>query len=712
MNDISDHEMLEQQVTTPVKDVAASLSRTPKGKIVYDRDPLTPIVQSSFRSKSGVLLPEVIFNRHTSLLNESPVNLNSFSQPSLHHLSTGLNDRSTLFMDFPSQKTEKKLNQFKWQQELLLMRNTNQLEETTPVYNLSNHMIMQLFEMKEAQRMSVPSSFMKKIEDFEKKSRQNADEECLRKKQELEEKLVPRTESEIDVERTIQRLQEEARSKNILRENEINLKLREMQSMQEKEQQEEMRKRTLELQAAEAKNRKSACIGKIESLLKMLNDSMNSCLEKEQFLESYRAKFDRVSALKGQFEIVCQDGNVDDLLVNVGRGENIVKQIEDLVEAIGLDIRKNNASVNQRLASSKSRSDSNTTASTTSSAVQASDSTSQKPLDGKADKKSNDKEDDSIILNSVHRDDLLLYSQLQTELQKFEAGSAAFSTGNPSLKAVKFNLQKAVVHPINEISDISGQHLQSKLDRLRNLLQGNTVAAGTDRVRATDYPGGLEYCTDLLARKMVIQGEDLVSINPKAAFPIAAVIVELWIEFPAVGRLILANFYKRCPYLVPYYLLQKEDQSKEEYLKSLGYRYTNGQVEQQTAFLKRLSGIVRLYAAVIITLPRRQLPHPHGIDQAWRYLASLLNMPPQFEITAVILVEFLNVVGNTMMKEYRRQFQKVLHLLCTDYFTMIRNVTPKDCGGGPIGRLQDFLHLALTKGDIAPPEGQLPNRFW
>lgn len=153
MNDSSDHEMLEQQVSTPVKDVAASLSRTPKGKIVYDRDPLTPIVQSTFRSKSGVLLPEVIFNRHTSLLNESPVKLNTFSQPSLHHLSTGLNDRSSLFMDFPSQKSEKKLNQLKWQQELLLMRNTNQLEETTPVYNLSNHMIMQLFEMKEAQRM-------------------------------------------------------------------------------------------------------------------------------------------------------------------------------------------------------------------------------------------------------------------------------------------------------------------------------------------------------------------------------------------------------------------------------------------------------------------------------------------------------------------------------------------------------------------------------
>lgn len=418
--------------------------------------------------------------------------------------------------------------------------------------------------------------------------------------------------------------------------------------------------------------------------------------------------------MKAQFEIVCNDGNLDDPLISTVRGENIVKQIEDLVETIDLEIRKNNAAIKEKLSSAQNRLESTLPAAPISSVNQASqlETKTRKPLDEKTDQNSRPRETDSIIMNSVHREDLLFYTELQTELKKFEAAGAAFSSGNPSLKAVKFNLQKAVVHPINEISDISGQHLQSKLDRLRNLLQGNTVAVGTDRVRATDYPGGLEYCNDLLARKMVIQGEDLVSINPKAAFPIAAVIVELWLEFPIVGRLILANFYKRCPYLVPYYLLQEEGQSKEEYLKSLGYRYTNGQVEQQTAFLKRLSGIVRLYAAVIITLPRRQLPHPHGMDQAWRFLASLLNMPPQFEITAVILVEFLNVVGHAMMKEYRRQFQKILHLLCTDYFTMIRNVTPKDCGGGPIGRLQDFLHLSLTKGDIAPPEGQLPHRFW
>lgn len=96
---------------------------------------------------------------------------------------------------------------------------------------------------------------MKKIEDFEETSRQNADEECLRKKQELQERLVPKTESQVDVEMTIKRLQEEARLRRQLKEDQIDRKLKEMQSIQEKEQQEDMRRKTLELQGIESKRR-------------------------------------------------------------------------------------------------------------------------------------------------------------------------------------------------------------------------------------------------------------------------------------------------------------------------------------------------------------------------------------------------------------------------------------------------------------------------
>lgn len=417
--------------------------------------------------------------------------------------------------------------------------------------------------------------------------------------------------------------------------------------------------------------------------------------------------------MKVQFETVKNAESAGDPLINAARCENITKQIEDLVEVIIQDIEKNNAAVQEKITLAKQRH--------TQPVVEPS---TKLPTSLKANheipsqtvlpsNKSNQPNVSSSEKNTdfVNEEDLKLYQELQKELLQYEATTAAF-TSDASLKTLRFDLQKAVVHPVNEISDQSGQHLLDKLDRLRKLLQGHPVNLGTKQVRATDHPGGLEYCTNLLARRMVQQGEDQVNVNPKAAFPIAAVIVELWLEFPMFGRLVLAHFYRQCPYLVPYYVPQQEGQSSEEYYRLLGYRYSGGKVEQQPAYLKRMSGIVRLYAAVMVSLPRRNQPHPYGLDQAWRYLAALLNLAPLPEITPTILVELISVAGHALAREYGKQFQKILHLICTDYFVMMRNVTPKGVGGGPITRLEEFLQESIKKGGIAPPAGQLPPRFW
>ena len=64
--------------------------------------------------------------------------------------------------------------------------------------------------------------------------------------------------------------------------------------------------------------------------------------------------------------------------------------------------------------------------------------------------------------------------------------------------------------------------------------------------------------------------------------------------------------------------------------RSLGYRYNdNGEVEKQDKFLKRMSGIMRLYAAVLIARPSRyqqNKTNPHGLSHAWHWLACILNM--------------------------------------------------------------------------------------
>ena len=63
------------------------------------------------------------------------------------------------------------------------------------------------------------------------------------------------------------------------------------------------------------------------------------------------------------------------------------------------------------------------------------------------------------------------------------------------------------------------------------------------------------------------QGEDQVASNHEAAFPIAAVAVGIWNEFPDVGDLILAHFHSACPVLVPLYIPRSKDMSEADHMK-------------------------------------------------------------------------------------------------------------------------------------------------
>lgn len=113
------------------------------------------------------------------------------------------------------------------------------------------------------------------------------------------------------------------------------------------------------------------------------------------------------------------------------------------------------------------------------------------------------------------------------------------------------------------------------------------------------------------------------------AFPIAAVIVALWNDHPDFGDLLLSYFHYTCPFTVPVFLPKMVGQSNEDYYKSMGYKYNeDGTVEKHDKFLKRMSGLMRLYASITITKQRKGInkSNPHGLQKAWRWLAAILNI--------------------------------------------------------------------------------------
>ncbi|GAB0087031.1 Nucleoporin GLE1 [Sergentomyia squamirostris] len=283
-------------------------------------------------------------------------------------------------------------------------------------------------------------------------------------------------------------------------------------------------------------------------------------------------------------------------------------------------------------------------------------------------------------------------------------------TRDDSLKKFRFNCQKAINIPVNAISGVSSAHLRDKYDKLFTLLSGNSVSCGDEQVNAAAHPLGTKFCTLLLAKKFVNQADTTVASNPKAAFPMAAVIVALWQKFSDFGDLFLANAYKDCPYLVPYFIPQFEEQSSEDYCKVLGYKITNGTLEPQDMYLKRMAGIARLYAAILVTIPRQgeTQSHPHGLHNGWMWLCNMLNMDPLPDICATMLLEVLQIVGEEMRRSYTKQFLKLLHVLVNQYYPKLKQIDE----GGPRVRLEVVLVKVMKDGIFDKPDGVLHPNFW
>ncbi len=139
----------------------------------------------------------------------------------------------------------------------------------------------------------------------------------------------------------------------------------------------------------------------------------------------------------------------------------------------------------------------------------------------------------------------------------------------------------------------------------------------------------------------------------------------------------------------------------------------NGVIEKQDKFLKRMSGFIRLYAAVMTSsLPQGpQHTHPHGMEQAWLWLTRTMNLPPVIDVTATLMYDMLQVTGFALWKTYGKQFEKLLTLLISDFLPKIRQVKSTG-GGGPVTRLENYLQKCIQSGSIPPPEGLLSQNFW
>ncbi len=142
----------------------------------------------------------------------------------------------------------------------------------------------------------------------------------------------------------------------------------------------------------------------------------------------------------------------------------------------------------------------------------------------------------------------------------------------------------------------------------------------------------------------------------------------------------------------------------------MGYNYTDGVIEKQDKFLKRMTGVMRLYAALMVA-PVVRGEHPHGVENAWSWLTQIMNLDPRPDITATLTFDLLDVTGSALYRNYGKQFVKLVQAFRSEFVPRIEKVTPAG-SGGPTRRLENFLDNIIKKGSLDPPAGLLPNNFW
>lgn len=300
------------------------------------------------------------------------------------------------------------------------------------------------------------------------------------------------------------------------------------------------------------------------------------------------------------------------------------------------------------------------------------------------------------------------YLSCQKHLKRVEHLYSAFLQDS-SFKQLRQELTKSINTPVNSISSVSSWHMKDKFEKLDSLLKCKTVKTGNSTVSANCHKDALLFCKDTLAKKFINIGEQVASVKAETAFEVASIITELWQIHPDFGVLLYSRFKQKCPCLIPYNAAKTKEETDEEYYKSLGYNYIDGVVETQDKYVKRMTGIIRLFASIIVTETKSGCAL--GIGQAWMIIATTVSLVPQLDITAILLHEMLVITGYNMKKAYGKQFIKMLQYIDSNYMNKIDEVTPIGCGG-PVQRLKTYISKTIQTGYIDRPKGIIPYNFW
>ncbi|KAF9131756.1 hypothetical protein BGW39_001358 [Mortierella sp. 14UC] len=265
--------------------------------------------------------------------------------------------------------------------------------------------------------------------------------------------------------------------------------------------------------------------------------------------------------------------------------------------------------------------------------------------------------------------------------------------------AGNINLKKACNATRRDIVSAIGRVTNRQDEIMRVAMEIDAMLQNTMRMGEVPY----YWAMNVIAKKLVKQSETECLVRSAPAFPLAHVAVLLFTSHAQFLEVLMARFAKKCVYVTPVYVPKAPGDSAEQYMTKLAYKKKESGFESEAQYDARQCAIFTLYCAILQTKPPVGA-NVHAMDNGWRWMARILNMPPR-PITPALIQVFLEVCGNEFMRTYRNQATKTLQLLMHKFIPLI----PQQGVAGTV-RLKTLLEQFLKTGNIPVAEGQRYDR--
>jgi hypothetical protein len=125
----------------------------------------------------------------------------------------------------------------------------------------------------------------------------------------------------------------------------------------------------------------------------------------------------------------------------------------------------------------------------------------------------------------------------------------------------------------------------------------------------------------------------------------------------------------------------------------------------------KLYFLTGLIAALWITPSKNgNGPNPFNIENAWYYLASVFNNPPDTNYLH-ILEKILETAGSALHQSFGSQFIKIMLFLRDKYIPAVQSSVDEETSAS-FNRLRDTVMKFFAESRFAEPRGKLSPGYW